>query len=78
MIEKDAAVGFEIPIPDGANYVEVSMPPAVMHLYSQARKAHPNAPNLEPMRVVKRNSAEHLIALLQGGVIFIKEETKQS
>ena len=78
MIETDAAVGFDIPIPDGCNFVEVSMPPAVMHPYRQARQAHPNAANLPPMRVVERNTVEHTIALIQGGVIFVKEEPQQS
>ncbi|KZR63150.1 hypothetical protein [Prochlorococcus sp. MIT 1306] len=78
MIEADASVGFDVPIPDGANFVEVSMPPAVMHVYKQARQDHPNAINLPPMRIVERNSADHTIALLQGGVIYIKEDPQQS
>ena len=78
MIEADATVGFDIPVPDGSNFVEVSMPPAVMRAYQQARQDHPNAANLPPMRIVERDTVEHTIALLQGGVIFVKEKTKQS
>ena len=74
MIEADAAVGFDIPIPDGANFVEVSMPPAVMHHYRQARHAHPNAANLPPMVEVERGTAEHFIAVLRGGVVYVKED----
>ena len=78
MIERDAAVGFDIQVPDGANFVEVSMPSSVMRTYQQARQAHPNAANLPPMRIVERNTVPHTIALLQGGVIYVKEEAKQS
>lgn len=78
MIEADAAVGFDIPIPDGANFVEISMPPAVLHHYRQARQAHPNAANLAPMVEVVRGTVEHTIALLQGGVIYVKENPRQS
>ena len=74
MIEADAAVGFDVPIPDGAKFVEVSMPPAVVHLYRQARQAHPNAANLPPMVVVERGTLEHLNAILRGGVVFVKED----
>ena len=77
MIEADAAVGFDIPIPDGCNFVEVSMPPWVMHLYEQVRQAHPNAANLPPMRIVERNTVDHTLALLQGGVIYVKEDPQQ-
>ncbi len=78
MIEADAAVGFDIPIPDGANLLEISLPPAVMHLYRQARQAHPNAANLPPMRIVSRGTIEHFKAALKGGVVFIKENPQQS
>lgn len=78
MIEADAANGFEIPVPEGATFVEVSMPPAVMRAYQQARQAHPNAGNLPPMRIVARNSVHHTLALLQGGVVFVKEEPQQN
>ena len=77
MIEADAAVGFDIPVPDGSNFVEVSMPSAVMRAYQQARKAHPNAANLPPMRIVERNTVDHTLALLQGGVIYVKEDPQQ-
>ena len=77
MIEADAAVGFDIPIPEGANFVEASMPPAVIHHYRQARQAHPNAANLPPMRIVERNTVDHTLALLQGGVIYVKEDPQQ-
>ena len=77
MIEADAAVGFDIPVPDGSNFVEVSMPSAVMRAYQQARKAHPNATNLPPMRIVERNTVDHTLALLQGGVIYVKEDLQQ-
>ena len=73
MIEKDAAVGFDIPILEGANFVEVSMPAAVLHLYRQARQAHPNAANLPPMRIVERGTLQHLNAILNDGVVFVKE-----
>jgi len=78
MIEADAAVGFDIPVPDGANFVEVSMPSSVMRPYQQRRQAHPNAANLPPMVVVVRGTLEHTISLLQGGVIYVKEEPQQS
>ena len=78
MIEADAANGFEIPVPEGATFVEVSMPPAVMRGYQQARQAHPNAINLPPMRIVERGTVEHTIALLQGGVVFVKEDPTKS
>ena len=39
MIEADAAVGFDVPIPDGAKFVEASMPPTVIRPYRQARQA---------------------------------------
>ena len=78
MVEADAAIGFDIPVPDGANFLEVSMPSAVMRAYQQARQAHPNAGNLPPMRIVERDTVEHSIALLQGGVIFVKEDPRQS
>ena len=74
MIEAEAAVGFDIPVPEGCNFVEVSMPPAVMHLYRQARQAHPNAANLPPMRIVERGTLEHLNATLRGGVVYFKED----
>ena len=77
MVEADAAIGFDIPVPDGANFLEVSMPSAVMRAYQQARQAHPNAANLPPMRIVERDTVEHSIALLQGGVIFVKEDPLQ-
>jgi len=74
MIEKDAACGFEIPIPDGATFVEVSMPPAVLHSYRKERQAHSNAVNLPPMVEVERGTMEHFIAVINGGVIFVKED----
>ncbi len=74
MIEADAAIGFDVPIPDGAKFVEVSMPPAVIRPYRQARQAHPNAANLPPMVVVERGTMEHLNAILRGGVVFVKED----
>ena len=70
----DAACGFEILIPAGAKFVEVSMPPAVIRPYRQARQAHPNAVNLPPMVVVERGTMEHLRAILRGGVVFVKED----
>ena len=84
MIEADAAIGFDIPVPPphpitGKHaFVEVSMPPAVMRAYQQARQAHPNAINLPPMRIVERDTVEHTIALLQGGVVFVKEDPTKS
>ena len=78
MIREDAECGFDIPIPERANFVEVSMPRAVMHAYREARQAHPNAANLPPMVVVERGTVAHTIALLQGGVIFVKEDPQQS
>ena len=78
MIEADAAVGFDIPVPDGCNFVEVSMPSAVMRAYQQARQVHPNAANLPPMVEVVRGTVEHTIALIQGGVIYVKEDPQQS
>ena len=74
MIEADAAVDFVIPIPDGANLVEVSMPPAVMRAYQQAQQAHPKTANLPPMRIVKRGTLEHLNACLEGGIVYVKED----
>ncbi|HJN35303.1 MAG TPA: hypothetical protein QF626_02190 [Prochlorococcaceae cyanobacterium Fu_MAG_50] len=74
MIEEDAAVGFDIPIPAGANFVEVSMPLCVIHAYQQARQSHPCAANLPPMRIVERGTMEHFIAVLTGGVVFAKED----
>ncbi|WP_186509182.1 hypothetical protein [Synechococcus sp. RS9902] len=76
MIEADAAVGFDIPVPDGCNFVEVSMPSAVMRAYQQARQAHPNAANLPPMRIVERGTLEHLNATLRGGVVYVKEDPR--
>ncbi len=78
MIDRDAALGFDIPIPEGANFVEVSMPRDLMHFYKRVRQAHPNAVNLPPMVVVERGTVAHTIALLQGGVIFVKEDPQQS
>ena len=74
MIRIDAAHGFEIPIPDGANFVEVSMPPAVLHARREARQAHPNASTLPPMVEVERGTMKHLNAILRGGVVFVKED----
>ena len=74
MIETDAAVGFEVPIPEGANFVEVSMLPAVMHLHRQAYQAHPNTANLLPRVEVERGTPEHFIAVLRGGVVYVKED----
>ena len=74
MIRIDAAHGFKIPIPDGANFVEVSMPPAVLHARREARQAHPNASTLPPMVEVERGTMEHFIAVINGGVIFVKED----
>ena len=79
MIEADAAIGFDIPVPLHPKTgepisIEISMPPSVLHRYQQARNAHPNAPNLPPMLIVERGKLEHLNAVLQGGVVFIKED----
>ena len=82
MIRNDAANGFDIPVPlhpktGKPAFVEVSMPSAVMRADQQARQAHSNAPNaanLPPMRIVERGTLEHLNAVLQGGVVFIKED----
>ena len=78
MIEADAAIGFDIPIPDGAHFVEVCMPPAVMRAYRQARQAHPNAANLPPMRIVERFTMAHTFARIQGGLIYVKEIPRKS
>jgi hypothetical protein len=74
MIDRDAALGFDIPIPDGCNFVEISMPRDVMHFYKRVRQAHPNAANLPPMVEVARGTAEHFIAVLRGGVVYVKED----
>ena len=81
MIEADAAIGFDLPLPvhpkTGKKVaLEVFMAPAVMRAYKQAREAHPNAVNLPPMRIVERGTFEHLNALLAkpAGVVFIKED----
>ena len=84
MIEADAAIGFDLPVPPPhpssglPSFLEVSMPPAVMRAYQQARQAHPNAINLPPMRIVEPDTVQHTIALLQGGVVFVKEDPTQS
>ena len=78
MIQVDAANGFEHLIPEGANFVEVSMPPAVMHAYRQAHQSHPNVANIPPIRIVERGTFQHLNAILQGGVVFVKEDPQNS
>ena len=74
MIQVDASNGFEHLIPEDANFVEVSMPPAVMHAYKQAYESHPNVANIPPMRIVERGTIQHLNAILKGGVVFVKED----
>ena len=74
MIQVDAANGFEHLIPEGANFVEVSMPPAVINAYRQAHESHPNVANIPPMRIVERGTIQHLNAILKGGVVFVKED----
>ena len=81
MIEADAALGFDLPLPINTKTgkqvaLEVSMSPAVMRAYRQAREAHPNAVNLPPMRIVERGTLEHLNALLAkpAGVVYVKED----
>ena len=78
MIQVDAANGFEHLIPEGANFVEVSMTPAVMHAYRQAHESHPNVANIPPMRIVERGTFQHLNTILQGGVVFVKEDPQNS
>ena len=73
-IESSAACGFDIPIPDGANFVEVSIPSWVLRPYREARQAHPNAAKLPPMVVVERGTLEHLNAILKGGPVFVSED----
>ena len=70
----DASNGFEHLIPEGANFVEVSMPSAVMHVYKQAYESHPNVANIPPMRIVERGTIQHLDAIRKGGVVFVKED----
>ena len=81
MIEADAAVGFDLPLPvhpkTGKEVpLEVFMSPAVMRAYKQAFDAHPNTVNLPPMRIVERGTWEHLNALLArpAGVVYVKED----
>ena len=81
MIEADAAVGFDLPLPvhpkTGKEVpLEVFMPPAVMRPYKLAFDAHPNTVNLPPMRIVERGTWEHLNALLArpAGVVYVKED----
>ena len=74
MIQVDASNGFEHLIPEGANFVEVSMPSAVMHVYKQAYESHPNVANIPPMRIVERGTIQHLDAIRKGGVVFVKED----
>ena len=78
MIDADAALGFDIPIPEGAHFVEVCMPPDVMHFYERVRQAHPNAVNLPPMRIVERFTMAHTFARIQGGLIYVKEIPRKS
>ena len=74
MIQVDASNGFEHLIPEGANFVEVSMPPALMRAYKQAYESDPNVANIPPMRIVERGTIQHLNAILKGGVVFVKED----
>ena len=79
MIEADAAIGFDIPVPLHPKTgkpicLEISMPAAVMHHYQQARNAHPNAINLPPMVIVERGSMEHFRAFIKGGLVYVKED----
>ena len=39
MLQEDEANGFRTPIPEGSNFVIVSMPPAVMRSYRQRERA---------------------------------------
>jgi len=81
MIEADASIGFNLPLPvhpkTGEKVaLEVSMPPSVMRAYKQVFDAHPNTVNLPPMRIVERGTIEHVNALLArpAGVVYIKED----
>jgi len=93
MIQVDGANGFKHVIPEGCNFVEILMPPAVMLAYKHAYENHPNAVDMPPIRVVERDSLEHKLAFLNaigmtvvvngetqpfnGGVIFIKDRQQQ-
>lgn len=39
MLKEEEANGFRTPIPEGSNFVIVSMPPAVMRAYRQRERA---------------------------------------
>ncbi len=68
MIRKDAEIGFDIQVPDGENFAEVSMRNSMMRTYQQAQQPHPSAANLPPMRIFERGMMEHFIAVLKGDV----------
>ncbi|QNI56312.1 hypothetical protein SynBIOSE41_03844 [Synechococcus sp. BIOS-E4-1] len=78
MIDRDAAWDFNIPMLEGANFVEVSMPRGLMQFQKWFQLTHPNTSNLSLWEVVEWGTLVDLNTNLRGGVVLVKEDPLNS